>query len=399
MADTIDFEGQSYEEAEELKKEYSVFLNRIQEAKRKFTLQDTEKRLQNLNNRLRDMILQANPDLCLDMPPQPPLNEATTQAGTRIQAHLTYLESSLEAMDSARTKALQTVEKNIYDANEGLEDLNLQLYTILGTSNVKRLPTIPPLLSSSDENLQARIAYLGVGLDHIEQQIKRSTEEKSILSIQIQQQRELKTKSDSERDTRISSLTQELTKAKKSLTAAQEEARSRSEELVLITEQLNYVRQDAVREEQRYGSSNGIAEKATNEKLTAELKLKQDRITTLENEAATQSKELKDLEGQVVRAQTELTVVRAELDGSRAQRAADISANPANQKEIDRLNKRNAELRKELERLKTQPETPVPAETTSTMVLKNEFRKMMRDTRAENIKALRVSLSPPGLLR
>ena len=31
-----------------------------------------------------------------------------------------------------------------------------------------------------------------------------------------------------------------------------------------------------------------------------------------------------------------------------------------------------------------------PYETTSTMVLKNEFKKMMRDTRAENMKILKV---------
>jgi septal ring factor EnvC (AmiA/AmiB activator) len=34
-----------------------------------------------------------------------------------------------------------------------------------------------------------------------------------------------------------------------------------------------------------------------------------------------------------------------------------------------------------------------PYETTSTMVLKNEFKKMMRDTRAENMKILKVSRS------
>ena len=40
------------------------------------------------------------------------------------------------------------------------------------------------------------------------------------------------------------------------------------------------------------------------------------------------------------------------------------------------------------------------SETTSTMVLKNEFKKMMRDTRLENIKILKVgllSLSSPSL--
>ena len=34
----------------------------------------------------------------------------------------------------------------------------------------------------------------------------------------------------------------------------------------------------------------------------------------------------------------------------------------------------------------------VPSETTSTMILKNEFKKMMRDTRIDNMKALRVSV-------
>lgn len=197
-------------------------------------------------------------------------------------------------------------------------------------------------------------------------------------------------------------------------------------------------------------------------------------------EAETEGKrfqaEMEDLEGEVVRAQTELTVVRAELDGaygSRAQRAADVSANPAIQKEIDDLNDKNIELKRELEysrkrhesvgagsielqenvatlrrelkdtiedyelmtrasiefekerdsfenmidglrerceQLETQlsdekvrwlgmkSTTAVgrdggPVETTSSMVLKNEFKKMMRDTRTENMKALRVLLS------
>jgi len=179
--------------------------------------------------------------------------------------------------------------------------------------------------------------------------------------------------------------------------------------------------------------------------------------------------EIKQLEGEVVRAQTDLTVVRAELDGAygtRAQRAADVSMNPAIQKEIDNLTESNSNLKKQLEFLQSQHETKgagsaelqnrvntlskelketiedyeimtkasiesekerdhleatidsirercealeaqlseekvkslgakstAPSETTSTMVLKNEFKKMMRDTRAENIKALRASSS------
>jgi archaellum component FlaC len=176
--------------------------------------------------------------------------------------------------------------------------------------------------------------------------------------------------------------------------------------------------------------------------------------------------EIQDLESAVVRAQTDLTVVRAELDGAygtRAQRAADVTKNPAVQKEIDDLNDKNTSLQNEINFLKGQdsgsaelksrvdvlqkelkdtiedyelmtkasiefekdreqlegsvdtlrercealeaqlsdekvkwlgmksPGVHGPGSpTTSTMVLKNEFKKMMRDTRAENMKALRV---------
>jgi septal ring factor EnvC (AmiA/AmiB activator) len=178
--------------------------------------------------------------------------------------------------------------------------------------------------------------------------------------------------------------------------------------------------------------------------------------------------EIKDLESAVVRAQTDLIVVRAELDGAygtRAQRAADVTMNPAVQKEMDELNDKNTSLQNEIKYLKTQDsggdelkkkvtmlqkelketiedyeqmtkasiefekdreqlEASVDAmrekceglegqlseekvkwlgmkspgvhgpssPSTSTMVLKNEFKKMMRDTRAENLKALRVRL-------
>jgi chromosome segregation ATPase len=177
--------------------------------------------------------------------------------------------------------------------------------------------------------------------------------------------------------------------------------------------------------------------------------------------------------------------VKAELDGAygtRAQRAADVSMNPAIQKEFDDLNARNGELEnqlnllrkgheakdvdsvqlqnkvsalqrelketieeyevmtkqsledeKERERLEENVDAvqrrceelenqlneervkslgskvSSPTETTSTMVLRNEFRKMMRDTRAENLKVLKVifssscadrrSDSPPGRTR
>lgn len=189
--------------------------------------------------------------------------------------------------------------------------------------------------------------------------------------------------------------------------------------------------------------------------------------------------ELQNLETDMVRLHTEVTIARAELDGAygtRAQRAAEVASNPALQKELDDLNGKNASLVSELTILKAQHkdigngnsemaervqvlqrelsetiaeyeimtkssiefekereqlenaldrlrdrceslETELSDEkvrwlgvkspgssngkdgnapgTTSTMVLKNEFKKMMRETRAENMKNLRVTKDFP----
>jgi len=191
---------------------------------------------------------------------------------------------------------------------------------------------------------------------------------------------------------------------------------------------------------------------------------------------ATANRELEELQSQIVQLQTEMTVVKAELDGAygtRAQRAADVStikneldvlkahneqleqqlehvkgehavkasesaelhsrvnglqqelkdiiedyevmikASIESEKERDRLEASIDSLRDRSEVLEAQLsdekvkwfgiKDKVPTETTSMMVLKNEFKKMMRDTRAESIKALRAEQEErrrlEGLLR
>lgn len=184
----------------------------------------------------------------------------------------------------------------------------------------------------------------------------------------------------------------------------------------------------------------------------------------------TARKETEDATLELARLQTELTISRAELDGAygtRAERAADIAANPLVQKEIDALLNSNMKLQEEvqgkegrveelkrelgglveeyeglvregvewegerrrleaeIDKLREEREgleeklgeervkwlgvgagaaSPLGSprvsqgpgsvtggrEMTSTSVLKNEFKKMMRDTRAESARALRV---------
>ncbi|OBT74333.1 hypothetical protein VF21_06872 [Pseudogymnoascus sp. 05NY08] len=171
--------------------------------------------------------------------------------------------------------------------------------------------------------------------------------------------------------------------------------------------------------------------------LTAEL----EEARNAQSSRAVDEDELDAKNMQIARLQTEVTIARAELDGaygSRAQRAAEVASNPAIQKELDALRRELGEtieeyevltkasiegererelLEKEIDRLRDERESleaklsdervrwmgvksPGPdgagaqagvgAGNTSTAVLKNEFKKMMRDTRAENAKALRA---------
>jgi chromosome segregation ATPase len=194
-----------------------------------------------------------------------------------------------------------------------------------------------------------------------------------------------------------------------------------------------------------------------------------------EREVLDKEQELDNSNMEIARLQTEVTIARAELDGaygSRAQRAAEVAANPVIQKEIDDLKERNVALtaqlsalkqndpsggasdekmrtlKKELEETIEEYEQMTKASiewekereqlestidklrderenleaqlsdekvrwlgmkspgvdgaaqpgATSTTVLKNEFKKMMRDTRAESAKALRVCVYLPYFL-
>lgn len=187
-------------------------------------------------------------------------------------------------------------------------------------------------------------------------------------------------------------------------------------------------------------------------------------------EVDAKEKEMEGMNHELARLQTEVTIARAELDGAygtRAQRAAEVAANPVIQREIDDLNRNNTslaaevaalressgqsskevdeqmrtlkqeleetieeyevmtkasiewekerdkleetidKLRDERERLEVQltdekvrwlgvaspgADSPMSAGSTSTTVLKNEFKRMIRDTKADHSKAMRVCL-------
>jgi hypothetical protein len=347
-------------------------------------------------------------------------------------------------------------------------------------------------------------------------QATRLKEQKKVLQRQIKQQRELNNKSDATKDAELVQKVQEVERIQALLTRTERDADSVREQLSLVMEKLDEARQqDRMREQSRQGDESAAIRAAQeqledrNQRIAAleeELQdMKDDRsianaelqgkITNSESKIASLTQELaaaaaaqapfeasmkekekvvadkeQELENanmEIARLQTEVTIARAELDGaygSRAQRAAEVAANPVIQKEIDDLTKRNASLtaeiaalkekgtsgaagndkmrtlKKELEETIEEYEQMTKASiewekereqlestidklrdekesleaqlsdekvrwlgmkspgidgaaqlgATSTTVLKNEFKKMMRDTRAESAKMLRV---------
>jgi chromosome segregation ATPase len=345
----------------------------------------------------------------------------------------------------------------------------------------------------------------------------RLKDQKKVLQRQIKQQRELNSKSDATKDADMASKTEELGRINALLRRTEMDGNAVREQLSLVMEKLDEARQQerlrdqtrgndesaAVRQaqaelEQRNATISALEEELQELKddhsisaaeiqtrildsetriavLTEELAVaataqasQQALVTEKEQELREKEKEMEGMNMKLAELQTEVTIARAELDGaygSRAQRAAEVAANPAIQKELDDLSKKNASLAAEIALLKGQGSMSKEADekmqtlkkeleetieeyelmtkasiewekdremlegtidklrdereglesqlsdekvrwlgmqspgldgqfpgagNTSTTVLKNEFKKMMRDTRADNQRALRV---------
>ncbi|CRG84769.1 Myosin-10 [Talaromyces islandicus] len=482
-------------------------------------LRAAEQKLEQLNGRLRDMLLQGQDDYGTEPLPQKSSEDDGSPA--YIQAHLAYLENHL---DTLQTRDLQGNRGDVSSAEmeSQISSLNGRLHVLLGQAGSHLSPTLPPPPSPSGEYLNTQMNYLRSGFDDLQARVEGLQDQKTILTTQIQQQRELNSKSDAEKDAHVGDLTRQIIEGRKEFELSERELQSVRNELELVTEQLNAVKEQnslgqqataelepernariqAQREAQKATAEleternarieaqkeahQAMAEleterntrmQAQQEAQQAMAELETERNARIEAQQGAQriQDEMTELEGEFARAQTELTVVKAELDGAygtRAERAAEAAANPILQKELEDLNAKNVSLVEELaavragqansggnsggskgdlqqrvetlekelrdtiedyevmtkasiefekerekyeshidalrdrcEQLEAQlgderitwmgisqqmATRDVATETTSTMVLKNEFKKMMRDTRSENMKLLRA---------
>lgn len=500
---------------------------------------ETERKLWDLNQRLRDSIAQASAGRQMLPPPPVPHRESKIQHDheAALRGQLEYLEDGFDSMQRSQVDTLQGYKQSAYAAEEKLEDLNTQLRGLILRSDLDSDAQYPQPPDVSGRSPEDQIIFLGNGLDALEKAMEHlkghsqtSTskqlfheekvreyeaalhnlwqntfsegdsfslqsfsanvqslharakglhEQKEILSRQIQQQRELNTKSDTEKDARLAEVTAELEKARKDVESTVRESIEGSN---MLSAELKAAKEDKdqLLAELQEKHDNVLNLEAHLRTVNTELEEQLAKTRGLEAkiqeryaEAETARSDLDKSEGEMVRLQTELTVARAELDGAygtRAQRAAEVAPHPAMQREIEDLTERNGVLMEELAGLKTHHEVgnselkqrvqtlqrelsetigeyevmtkssieyekereqlentidtlrdrietlethindgkvdslginfagkPGSRESqgssnTSTAVLKNEFKKMMRETRAESLRVLKVKI-------
>ena len=418
-----------------------------------------EEKLEDLNTQLRGIIvrgsLEANPQV-----PSPP-----ELSGRGPDGQINFLERGLDALEQ-NVQKLKDDHRNLQDENDVSNSKSVAHQQKVGEYEDQFQGLWHKLVATEERNRNLDGASESVPKEKFSMETFASKvdllntraaglqTQKDILGRQIQQQRELNSKSDGEKDTKFTGLTAELEQTKKGLEAANKDFQSQL-----------------------------AAGKAAQDQLTAELQQTKAQQDILQQAVQAKSKEtdkargeMQNFEGEMVRLQTELTVARAELDGAygtRAQRAAEVAQHPALIAEVAQLKETNSSLTTELAAIKAKHEaagtgsaelqarvqtlqkelsetiteyeimtkssieyekereslentidgsrdrietleTQLSDEkvrwlgmkspgvagdrnsnekgATSTSVLKNEFKKMMRETRVENTRQLRVSL-------
>ena len=434
--------------------------SRIQDSEYQ-TRNAVEENLEGLNSQLHNALLiasEAQPVPGLQAPPRP--------SGHGYQHQLEYMEESLMTMEQL---VQQQNQLNTSGAQEKLDEYDAVisgLWDIL-QSDVAASPRPNQYRDEDDDgpptpktpfiesfSLQA----FSSRVQNLFDRAQAAKEQQDILRRQIQQQRELNGKSDAEKDAHIAELTekhdglveehgavqQELANFMVRHEAAESEAGQSRAEMENVMSELEEMRKIM---DSKQLERDEAAKKMREQIDLLEAQMKEQEEAQTAEQVDTQ-KELENLESEVVRLTTELTMAKAELDGaygSRAERkgaqAAEVEALTERNKgmseqvgqlerelqemtgEFQELTKESIELEKEREqldalidslrdrneRLEAQlseeklrwvgvksptggtPDGGVAKESTSMMVLRQEFKKMMREQRVEGVKLLRVS--------
>ena len=357
---------------EDRKQEYGRNHSNEDFAQQTRTILETERRLEDLNQRLRESVSETNPNFRqLQVPPArvPGADENHVSA---LEEQLTYLEKGVGVMQVDQNNALHDAKRTIYATEERLEDLNTQLHGMITRSSQDHSGRYPLPPEMSGQNPEAQIHYLEEGLDTVEQTMQRLTEasfalstrsnaheekaeqfetvflglwdiisageeefaqsnsqllesnsngsheppknragfslqefsakvqalyaratglqeHKDILARQIQQQRELNSKSEAENDVKFARMKLEVDETKQSFEEKCEDLKNSRDEVILLMERLDKLQQEMMMQEQQRGLDESNAAEAEKQRrielqhqFDAEIQMKQDEVIQLQ---------------------------------------------------------------------------------------------------------------------
>ena len=414
------------------------FLERCLETVRK--LQDRDRSMQVTDNALEERLEAINTKLfgvmtTYDQERAPKYTPPPEALGQSLPDQLDYLGGGLGAVDR-RLKELNDEADGASEQLASYQDRAEKYASVVG--GLWDLLNPPDVNSPGGTPMSDKFSLQAFSTMVQDMHRKHSMleDQKVVLTRQIQQQRELNASADTVKDSKLTETREQLEKTQAELQEQQHEAGAHAEKLGVALAELEALKRTfALRDEQQSMSDS----KALSELQTHGAEREAELTSQLDAKSAAAAKaeaSLQELEVDVVRLQTELAMAKEALDsahGSRAQRAAEAAGstpelrariNTLEQELSDTINDYEAmtrasiEFEKERETLENAADglrdrveqleaalaeeriqglgakSPTGEKGTGAAVLKTEFRKMMRESRTDHAKALRVSPSP-----
>ena len=276
-------------------------------------MQATERRLEELSERMHDMMMQSNPGEFIDPPPQLSRDGGPVNPNGTIEAYLAYIQNGMNniVLHTGTDRSAPLTGAEVSLAAEGawkhrLTEINNRVQTIVDRFGLTRSPTLPPPPDATHgEGLEEQLSYLQTGVDGLESRVDGVLEQKSILTTQIQQQRELNSKSDAERDAHIGDLNEQLTQVRRDLELSEREGNASRDELALVMEQL-----DAM----RHSGSSQEESKAALVQAEGEVARLQSVVSSLHSEADARINEVSEARDAQDQAEAEVKRLQIHLD-------------------------------------------------------------------------------------
>ncbi|KAL2852388.1 Up-regulated during septation-domain-containing protein [Aspergillus pseudoustus] len=279
------------------------------------TIEETEKKLEYLSGRVREMLHESDPNSQAGHIPQPSSNGNLANLSATVDAHLNYIVEGLGRLGS-QPKAVEPQNQSLDRVSEQqLVEMEAQLLSIMENPGLPRSQTLPPTPDPTNSDIAEHLTFLSVGIHGLEDRVEKLLDQKSILTTQIQQQRELNSKSDAERDAKIADLIEQLAHLRKELDHSERQGQQSREDLDRTMQELEHVQRElSEAQEVQNAKDLGNSDKEAHAQTEAEVARLQAIIKEIQHEKDEHQEARARVEGETTRLQALIQEVQQERD-------------------------------------------------------------------------------------